>query len=48
MTTNKHIFISYAREDSSFANWLTKRLAAEGYWVWQDQLKLRGGQMWPD
>ena len=42
-----HIFISYATEQSALSDWLARRLAAEGYAVWYDRLKLLGGENWP-
>ena len=33
-TTREHLFISYAVEDIAFAEWLTRRLTAEGCRVW--------------
>jgi hypothetical protein len=43
----EHVFISYASEDHVVADWLARRLAAEGYAVWYDRLKLLGGEPWP-
>ena len=41
------IFISHANpEDNAFTVWLGSRLAAAGYEVWADVLRLRGGQDW--
>ncbi len=42
-----HLFISYATEDSVFVDWLALRLAASGYKVWYDRLKLLGGESYP-
>jgi len=42
-----HVFISYATEDSALADWLARRLAASGYAVWYDRMKLLGGEPWP-
>jgi hypothetical protein len=42
-----HLFISYASEDSEFAEWLTLRLTTEGYKVWCDRVKLLGGESYP-
>lgn len=42
-----HLFISYAVEDVLLAKWLSRKLAANGYAVWFDQLKLLGGEPWP-
>jgi hypothetical protein len=47
MQPREHLFISYAAENATFAMWLARRLAAEGYLVWCDRLKLLGGQVWP-
>lgn len=48
MTQNRdHIFISYAIEQSALCDWLARKLAAEGYAVWYDRLKLLGGEDWP-
>lgn len=41
-----HVFISYAVENATFAMWLARKLAAEGYLVWCDRLNLLGGQNW--
>lgn len=41
------LFISHATpEDNHFASWLGAKLAAMGYDVWADVLKLRGGSDW--
>src|SRR2546422_7723034 len=42
-----HLFISYASEGHVFANWLALRLAAAGYEVWYDRIKLLGGESYP-
>lgn len=42
-----HLFISYASEDSVLASWLARKLAARGHPVWFDQMKLLGGEPWP-
>lgn len=42
-----HLFISYATEDWSFAEWLTRQLTANGYRVWCDRFKLLGGESYP-
>ncbi len=47
MSGRDHIFISYATEDMALADWLARKLAAEGYAVWYDRLKLLGGEPWP-
>ena len=41
-----HLFISYATEDSELASWLARKLAAQGYAVWFDRMKLLGGEPW--
>lgn len=41
------LFISHANpEDNMFTLWLAAKLAAVGYEVWADVLRLRGGQDW--
>lgn len=42
------LFISYAYEDEVFAKWLARKLAAFGYGVWIDQIKILGGESWVD
>lgn len=42
-----HLFISYAVEDVTLAQWLARKLAARGHPVWFDQMKLLGGEQWP-
>ncbi len=43
----EHLFISYATEDWILADWLALKLAAEGYKVWYDRIKLLGGESYP-
>ena len=43
-----HLFISYATEDHELADWLALHLAAEGYEVWYDRIKLLGGESYPN
>jgi len=43
-----HLFISYAWEDAALAEWLTRKLTAEGYRVWCDRFKLLGGESYPN
>lgn len=43
-----HLLISAAPQDRAFADWLTKRLTAEGYRVWWEGLALLGGESYPD
>jgi hypothetical protein len=42
-----HLFISYATEDGILAEWLSLKLATEGYRVWCDRIKLLGGESYP-
>lgn len=42
-----HLFISYATEDVALADWLARRLAASGFAIWYDRLRLLGGEPWP-
>lgn len=42
-----HLFISYAVENVALAVWLARKLAARGHPVWFDQMKLLGGEPWP-
>lgn len=44
------VFISHANpEDNEFARWLTLRLISEGYPVWCDLVRLKGGEdFWKD
>lgn len=47
VTNPAHLFISYATEDAALAGWLARKLAARGHPVWFDQMKLLGGEQWP-
>ena len=42
-----HLFISYAVEDAALARWIARKLVARGHPVWFDQMKLLGGEPWP-
>lgn len=42
-----HLFLSHASEDHVFTDWLALRLAAAGYEVWYDRIKLLGGESYP-
>jgi hypothetical protein len=42
-----HLFISYAAEDRALAEWLTRKLTADGYRVWCDRFSLIGGESYP-
>jgi hypothetical protein len=47
LTTRNVVFISHANpEQNAFTIWLGAKLAAAGYEVWADVLRLRGGQDW--
>jgi len=45
---SEHIFISYSRVDSIFADQLAVDLESRGYKVWIDQEADRGGEEWRD
>lgn len=45
---NKHVFISYVEQDWGLADWLSRKLTAEGYFVWCERFKLLGGEKYPD
>lgn len=47
MTQPQHLLINYATEDAALAEWLTRKLTAEGYRVWCDRFKLLGGESYP-
>jgi hypothetical protein len=42
-----HLFISYAAGDRALAEWLTRKLTADGYRVWCDRFSLLGGESYP-
>lgn len=44
----EHIFVSAASADQVFANWLTRKLTADGYKVWYEKSELLGGEVYPD
>ena len=47
MQSREALFISHANpEDNAFARWLGAKLAAMGYEVWADVMRLRGGSDW--
>ena len=46
MPDKEYIFISYATEDRFLAKWLAGKLLSEGYHVWMDNLRLKGGDLW--
>jgi len=43
-----HLFISSVTEDGALADWLTRKLTAEGYHVWCERFKLLGGEAFPN
>ncbi|MEW6030229.1 MAG: toll/interleukin-1 receptor domain-containing protein [Chloroflexota bacterium] len=43
----KYIFISYAEQDWGLADWLSRKLISEGFFVWCERLKLLGGEEYP-
>jgi len=46
LSSVKHVFISYARQDSEFARELARRLRDSNHIPWQDLRNLRGGDEW--
>ena len=46
-TPPPHLFISYAVEGLILAKWFARKLAAQGFAVWFDQMRLPGGEPWP-
>ena len=47
-TNQDYLFISTVDEDGVFADWLVRKLTAEGYLVWSERFKLLGGETYPD
>ena len=47
-TKRDHLFISSVDKDGVFADWLTRKLIAEGYLVWSERFQLLGGETYPD
>lgn len=47
-TDRDHLFVSFAQEDGALADWLTRKLTAEGYLVWTERFKLLGGEVYPE
>jgi len=45
---HEHLFISSGPEDRALADWLTRKLTAEGYLVWCERFDLLGGETYPD
>jgi hypothetical protein len=47
MNNREALFISHANpEDNAFARWIGAKLAAMGYEVWADVMRIRGGSDW--
>jgi hypothetical protein len=42
-----HLFVSFSPQDHALADWLTRRLTAEGYQVWCERFRLLGGENYP-
>src|SRR5271165_4615905 len=45
-TSNRAVFLSYAREDAAAAGRIAEALRSHGVEVWFDQSELRGGDAW--
>lgn len=43
-----HVFISYSRNDASFAKLLSQQLNKAGYTTWVDKENIRAGRLWAD
>ncbi len=43
-----YLLISYAPEDFVLAEWLARKLTAEGYLTWCERFKVLGGESYPD
>jgi hypothetical protein len=43
-----HILVHYAPEDRAAAEWLARKLTAEGYLVWCEHLRHLGGERYPE
>lgn len=46
--TQDYLFLSFAPNDRIFAEWLARKLTAEGYRVWCESYKLLGGERYPN
>ena len=46
-TERDHLFISCVPEDGALADWLVRKLTAEGYLVWCERFNLLGGERYP-
>lgn len=47
-TERDHVFVSYDRQDAPLADWLTRKLTAEGYLAWCEHLQMLGTERYPD
>jgi TIR domain len=47
ISDREHIFISYAPEDRVIVDWLVRKLTAEGYRIWCEQLDFVVGEKFP-
>jgi len=47
-SSGDHLFISFAPPDYALAEWLTRRLIAEGYRVWYERFQAVGGENYPE
>jgi predicted component of type VI protein secretion system len=45
-SVRRTVFLSYAREDTRWADWLARWLQARGWSVWVDKESIRGGARW--
>lgn len=43
----EHLFVSYTPDDRVLADWIARKLTAEGYRVWCEHLALLGGENYP-
>jgi hypothetical protein len=47
-SSGDHLFLSFAPQDYALAEWLTRRLMAEGYRVWCERFQALGGENYPE
>jgi hypothetical protein len=48
LKSESYLFISYAIEDTIFAEWIEKKLMSYGYLVWRDKSSMLGGERWTE
>jgi len=48
LTDRNRLFVSYVEQDWGLADWLSRKLTAEGYAVWCERFSLLGGEHYPD